>query len=194
MKPQLVIMVKAPRMGRAKTRLAKQVGAVNACQFARLRIDLIVRQLKDPRWQIRLAVAPDVDDWPWARLRGVYLLSQGQGDLGTRMQRQFEMGGAAPMVMVGADIPDIRKRHIEAAFQALQSKSAAFGPATDGGYYLVGFKRCPKMPRAFENVRWSTEHALQDTLANLKGSYALLEPLSDVDDADSYYQWRGQRA
>ena len=75
-----------------------------------------------------------------------------------------------------------------AAFRTLGSAHAAFGPAADGGYWLVAMS--PRRPaHPFAAVRWSTEHALADTLANFGGRrVALLRTLHDVDTAADWYR------
>jgi len=118
---------------------------------------------------------------------------QGGGDLGRRMARVFQTLPPGPAVIIGSDIPAIRPAHIAAAFRALGQHQAVFGPATDGGYWLVGLRRRPRLPRRlFERVRWSSAHALADTRAGLPKdmSVALLETLEDVDDAGAYARWR----
>jgi glycosyltransferase A (GT-A) superfamily protein (DUF2064 family) len=86
-------------------------------------------------------------------------------------------------VLVGSDIPGLGAEDIAAAFRALGRAEAVFGPAEDGGYWLVGLG--PRRPaRPFAGVRWSTEHALADTLANFRGRrVVLLRRLRDVDTA-----------
>ncbi|HTZ78368.1 MAG TPA: DUF2064 domain-containing protein, partial [Stellaceae bacterium] len=96
---------------------------------------------------------------------------------------------------VGSDIPDIAPRHIAAAFRALGRSDAVFGPAEDGGYWLVGLRRSPRVPAGlFADVRWSSAHALADTRASLprKFEVALLEMLEDVDDGAAYERWRAR--
>ena len=96
-----------------------------------------------------------------------------------------------PVVIVGSDIPGITRSHIAAAFRALGDHDAVFGPALDGGYWLVGFRRRPVFRSPFAGVRWSSEWALADTLANLKGKkVAVLPPLEDVDDGKGWRRWR----
>ena len=87
-------------------------------------------------------------------------------------------------VLAGSDIPDLRPDDIAAAVRALGRADAVFGPATDGGYWLVGLG--PRRPaRPFAGVRWSTRHALADTMANFRGRrVALLRRLQDVDTAE----------
>jgi len=181
----LVIFVKEPKLGQVKTRLARDIGAVAATHFYRRTMERVVRRLaRDPRWQTWLAIMPDKAvsarrRWP----AGLKRLRQGPGDLGQRMGRAFRTLPPGPAVIVGSDIPDIEPRHIARAFRALGSADAVFGPAEDGGYWLVGSRRRPRVPDLFADVRWSSGHALADTLRNLAGaSVAFLETLDDVDD------------
>lgn len=179
-------------MGRVKTRLAKDIGTVAAWGFFRHALAGLLRRLSaDPRWNTVIAVAPDTavgsPVWP----NNIDQAAQGQGDLGDRMQRAFDLLPPGPVVIVGADIPGIMPRHIAEAFDALGNHDAVFGQADDGGYWLVGLKRSPKVRRIFQNVRWSGPHALSDTMANLNGArIALLEPLIDVDDGNDFQRWR----
>jgi hypothetical protein len=94
---------------------------------------------------------------------------------------------------VGSDIPGVRAADVAAAFRALDGRAdAVFGPAEDGGYWLVGLG--PRRPRdPFRGVRWSGPHALADTLANCRGRrVALLRRLRDVDDAADLAAWAGR--
>lgn len=182
----LAIFAKAPRMGRVKTRLARDIGGLAALRFYRGQLHRLAWDMSgDPRWRTVLCVAPDtsVDAGGWPA--GVPRIGQGPGDLGERMQRAFDSLGPGPVVIVGADIPGVTRDHVAQAFQALGHADAAVGPADDGGYWLIGLKRRPRVPRPFANVRWSGPHALADTLANLSGlRIATLPTLIDVDTGD----------
>jgi len=92
------------------------------------------------------------------------------------------------VVVIGADIPAITPDHIAGAFTDLGKNDLVFGPATDGGYWLVGAKRRPHIINPFSNVRWSTAHALDDTLAGTpNGAHiGFVETLSDVDDVADF--------
>lgn len=193
--PQLVVMAKAPRLGAVKTRLAKGIGAVEATRFyRRTSLDLLRRLGPDPRWRTLIALAPDraVHErgvWPGEAPR----LGQGPGDLGARMGRLMRDLPPGPVVIVGSDIPGIARAHIAQAFGALGSSDAVFGPAHDGGYWLVGLKRIPRVADIFGDVRWSSEHALADTLENVARAgfaVATLETLADVDTAEDYARRR----
>ncbi len=188
----LVVMAKEPRAGRVKSRLAREIGTTEATRFYRVTLDRLVRRLAgDPRWQTVLAVTPDTaivaPVWPG----GVWAIGQGRGGLGERMRRV--MGGfpPGPVIVVGSDIPGIEPGHIADAFRLLGSDDVVFGPAEDGGYWLVGMKRRPRVPEIFDAVRWSTGHALEDTLANCRGlSVGRAATLADVDGAEAWRKWR----
>jgi glycosyltransferase A (GT-A) superfamily protein (DUF2064 family) len=94
--------------------------------------------------------------------------------------RAYRKGNVA---IVGSDIPDANADDLRAAFRTLGRCDAAFGPAEDGGYWLVALgPRRPAQP--FDKARWSTEHALADTLRNFRGRrVARIRMLRDVDTA-----------
>ncbi|MDO8289954.1 MAG: TIGR04282 family arsenosugar biosynthesis glycosyltransferase [Parvibaculum sp.] len=195
---QLVVMVKHPELGRVKTRLAKGLGAVAAARFYRQTTDDVLRRVgDDPRWQTAVAVAPDraVHERVFARY-GLPVLAQGTGDLGVRMGRLMRDLPVGPVVIVGSDIPDISAAHIAEAFKALGRHEAVFGPADDGGYWLVGLRRRPRIVDIFNDVRWSCEHTLDDTLRNVARaglSVAMLGVLSDIDTRDDYLRWKARQ-
>ena len=191
--PQLVIMVKAPRLGRVKTRLGGDIGAVGAWRFYRTVSQALIRRLStDPRWQTVLAVSPDsAVGQAGLGPENIPHVAQGPGNLGARMGRLMRDLPPGPVVIIGTDIPAINADHIAEAFARLGHDDAVFGPAHDGGYWLVGLKRRPRVLEIFANVRWSTAHALADTMANLKGlKVSQLPMLSDVDTGDDYRAWR----
>lgn len=194
---RLVVMVKEPRAGRVKTRLARQIGSVAATSFYRQAAAAVVRRLSaSSGWKTCLAVAPDETTasrfWP----RGVRRIPQGRGDLGQRMQRIMHCAGPGPIIIIGTDIPAIRRSHIAAAFQALSRGDAVLGPTPDGGYWLVGLKRSPRIVSPFRDVRWSSEHAYSDTARNLAGlRLTRTTSLADVDDAEGWgaaRSWAGR--
>ncbi|MEQ9639461.1 MAG: TIGR04282 family arsenosugar biosynthesis glycosyltransferase [Alphaproteobacteria bacterium] len=184
------VFARAPVLGQVKTRLAAGIGDRQALDFyvATLRRTVSVLAA-DTRWRTVLAVTPDssADDpnvWP----EGVARVAQGEGDLGARMMRCL---GPAPALVVGSDIPGIEAAHIADAIEKLADHDMVFGPAEDGGFWLVGTAG-PPPATIFENVRWSSEHALADTLAGLDGhSVARVATLWDVDDEAGFRRWRG---
>ncbi len=179
-------MLKDPRPGRVKTRLARDIGTVPAAWWMRHQTARLLRRLRDPRWQLVLAVAPDAAGrrsraWPMDLER----MPQGPGDLGARMARVMRARPPGPVCIVGGDIPGLGRAHVARAFAALGGRDAVFGPAPDGGYWLVGLARTRAVPAGFlARVRWSGPHALADSIATLKGArVALADTLRDVDCA-----------
>ena len=183
---RLFILAKMPVAGRVKTRLAREIGVAAATGFARHAIaNTVARVACHASWQTALTVGPDVGVvapvWP----RGVQVTVQGPGDLGARMQRILDQSAPGPVLIIGTDIPGLRATHIRRAFHLLGGHDAVVGPATDGGYWLIGARRRPRVSRMFAQVRWSSRHALADTLKNLSvGSVARVATLADVDSAE----------
>ena len=188
----LVIMVKEPRAGRVKTRLGRGIGMVPAALWFRRQANSLLRRVRHPEWHCVLAVSPDragltSRTWP----RDLPRIPQGQGNLGDRMGRILRSMPPGPVCIIGADIPGIERTHIHDAFRALGRSEAVVGPADDGGYWLIGLRRSRAVPRGiFDKVRWSTEHALADTLATLQDhSVAQIDTLTDIDTAADLRRW-----
>lgn len=182
----LVVMVKEPRPGRVKTRLGRDIGMVPAAWWFRHHSARLLRRLRDPRWQLVLAVSPDRAGlasrvWPADLAR----IPQGQGDLGARMRRALQCNPCGPVCVIGADIPGVTRAHIAKGFAALGGHEMVYGPALDGGYWLVGARHGRRVPVGlFQGVRWSGPHALADSIASAPGMrVALVDRLRDVDDA-----------
>jgi hypothetical protein len=191
-RPAVAVFLKVPRLGTVKSRLARGIGWAEATRLHRALSAALIRRLaRDGRWRVTLWLTPRAGlrhrDVP--RL-GLPRFDQGAGDLGARMARAFVHGRGRPIVLVGTDVPELTAAVVAQAFRLLRSNDAVFGPATDGGYWLVGLRgRRPP----FARVRWSTPHALADTRANLKGArVALLDPLDDIDTPADYRRWRSR--
>lgn len=181
----LLIFIKNPVAGRVKTRLAAEVGDEEALRIyhallahtQRLTLATTARRLLFYSDQI-----DESDSWPSA----LYEKHLQQGDdLGERMRRAFELAfdeGAEQVVIIGSDCPGLEPPLLEEAFYQLQRHDFVIGPATDGGYYLLGMRRY--QPSVFDDINWSSAGVLDDTLdriAVLKADHYLLPPLSDVD-------------
>ena len=181
----LVIFVKAPAPGRVKTRLGRDIGQTAAAWWFRHQIARLVRRVgHDRRWRTVLAVAPDRALGARNLPAGTERIAQGNGDLGARMDRVLGSMPPGPVVIIGADIPDISAANVEQAFRALGRKDAVIGPARDGGYWLIGLARGRRAKPAglFRDVRWSGPEAMQTTIASLGDlSLAKADVLSDVD-------------
>lgn len=186
----VVLFARAPQLGSGKRRLARDIGAVAALRFERLMLMRMLRRLaRDRRWRLRLAVTPDRARcrrrlWP----NDVRITAQGGGDLGQRMYCALAACPPGPTVLIGTDIPALAPDHIADAFRLLGNHDLVFGPAADGGFWLVGARRSPRLPPLFGEVRWSSPNALDDVLANLsrRVSVGFAARLADVDDGAAY--------
>ena len=187
MRGSLFIFVKAPRAGMVKTRLGEAIGHGRATSLFRHMTHQTISEASKGDWLTALAVDPKgavneiYRDWPDAIPR----IGQGVGDLGDRMTRFLAAAPPGPVVIIGADAPAMRVRHLRTAFRALAGSDAVFGPAHDGGFWLIGLARRRPAPDLFAGVRWSTEHTLEDTLASLPRAFRVqkIDMLHDVDEA-----------
>jgi len=183
----VIIFTKEPKAGAVKTRLAKEIGPVRAAGFHRRTLFRVLSRLRDRRWQVELAVTPD-----GARIRAaVPARPQGRGDLGQRMMRALDRPGR--ILVIGSDIPGITRNHIARAFRALDGAHFVFGPAPDGGYWLIGRRGAAKgtNPHRLEPVRWSGPHALDDSIRALQSRrVSMTDTLADMDDGDAFRKWR----
>jgi rSAM/selenodomain-associated transferase 1 len=180
-RPLIILFARAPRLGCVKRRLAAGIGAVPALRFYRNALSRIIRELKP--FDAVIAVTPDRAKI--AAASRCSAIGQGHGDLGVRMARAFRKFPRRRVILIGADIPGLVAADLRAAASQLLHHDAVFGPAADGGYYLVGMgRRRPADP--FDNVRWSSPDALADTLGNFRHvRVATLRTLQDVDTAEN---------
>jgi len=185
--PSLIILVKEPKIGNVKTRLAKDLGFFEATKWFRHESGLTIRRLSQaPFWKTMLGVTPNhnyatskIKIW----LNRVERLPQGDGELGERfvyMARKILRG---PVIMIGSDIPNIKIKHLVNAIRVLSSHDVVFGPSPDGGFWLIGFKHPQRHNRRqFAKVRWSTQHALRDCEDRLSQfTIGYINELGDID-------------
>lgn len=163
----LCILVKVPRPGEVKTRLARAIGPVLAAALARAFFEDTLALARGLPWA-RLAVAVAGDPAALPVPAGVQLWPQGPGDLGERMERTFARALAAGerALLVGTDAPGLPASLVEAARSALSSHDAALGPADDGGFYLLGLTRCER--GLLSGLPWSRSDTLVHTEARLR--------------------------
>ena len=172
-KPTLIVFARSPAIGVGKTRLAKDVGAVEAWRLYRAMSTRLLWKLRDPRWRVVLRLEGGRLDADWPKLP---IETQGRGDLGQRLTRGLYRRG--PVAVIGTDAPGVTRGHIAAAFRA----GNAIGPADDGGFWLLALRDGRRA--RFDGVRWSSRHTLGDTLKVL-GPLTRLETLVDIDDLQS---------
>ncbi len=183
-RPTLILFLRVPAIGRGKTRLAKDIGKVEAWRLSRAMTAGVLRRVRDPRWRLVLRVTPD------GALPGAE--PQGRGDLGRRLQHAIQAHARGPVAVIGTDAPDLNAAHVAAAFRAASRHDAAIGPAADGGFWILALSASRARTVAFKGVRWSTAHACADTVAALGGKVARLETLVDIDDQAALTAWKAR--
>lgn len=192
----LVVLARRPRRGRVKSRLAADIGPGPALAvYKRLLARTLRRLARDRRWTTVLAATPAREAFlPGRWTRGLPVIAQQGGDIGVRMVAAMAAMPPGRVVLVGSDIPGLTRRHIGAAFRALRQHDVVFGPAQDGGFWLVGLAAGARALPLFADVRWSSARTLADAVAGLPPGtrVALLERLSDIDDGADLARWRAR--
>lgn len=192
MKDTVIVFARAPRLGTVKRRLARGIGDRPALNFHRMTLIALLRDLISyRRFSVVLAVTPDRA--PVRLPVRVQRIGQGQGDLGTRMGRALGRYRRGRVALIGCDIPQAGSDDLRTAFRGLGTADAVFGPAADGGYWLIALG--PRRPAAlFGPARWSTEHALADTLNQFRHHrIGFVRTLPDVDTAADWWRRQSER-
>lgn len=198
----LLVFARVPALGRVKSRLAAGVGepAALAIYHELLAITntaVVAAGVPATVWLADTAgPAPTTAETrEWA---AHHAKCQPEGDLGARMATAFAAAfaaGAGRVAIIGTDCPGLRHTHLNQAFELLKANDLVLGPATDGGYYLLGLRQ--SQPELFRNKTWSTDSVLADTLADaarLGLRVAFLPTLRDVDNAADLAAWRAESA
>jgi hypothetical protein len=197
---RLIVFTRYPQPGKTKTRLIPALGAEGAAQLQRAMTEYTLAQAA------LLSDAVSVEVWfaggdrqlmqTWLGSQLAYH-PQPDGDLGYRMQEAFEVAFAAGyerVITIGIDCPELSSAVMQRALDVLQSHDLVLGPATDGGYYLIGLSRF--IPDLFVGVDWGTVAVLSQTVAiaqRLGLAIAYLDPLTDVDCPEDLVVWERQQ-
>ena len=198
--PHLLVFARVPALGRVKSRLAAGIGqpaalAVYHELLAITNAAIVEAGVPATVW---LADAAGPEPTPaeireWAAHQAC---CQPEGDLGARMTTAFAAAfaaGAGRVAIIGTDCPGLRAAHLTQAFAELDTADLVLGPATDGGYYLLGLRQ--PQPELFAHKAWSTDSVLADTLADAQRlglRVALLPALRDVDTAADLAAWNAE--
>lgn len=191
-KTAIIIFHRALRPGFVKTRLAKRVGDFAVMGLYRAFLTDLEKTVLETDAKI-LPYVDCTDDrealfWPLA-------VKQTGADLGQRMAnaiRETIDRGFKKIILIGSDLPHLRKSYIDAAIRMLSDTDVVFGPATDGGYYLVGVNAATFDPSIFALASWSHERVLSESLALCEASclsVSLCEPMTDFDTFEDIDAW-----
>jgi len=198
--PRLLVFAKDPVPGRVKTRLAAAIGPDAATMLYR---ELAERTLATAAAARAAGIVAGIELWcdpsverpafaAWRARYGATLHAQHGADLGERMRHALfaALADGPPALLIGTDCPALDKLYLARAANALADHDAVFGPATDGGYVLVGLARDVD---AFSGVPWSTDGVMAATRARLSAlgvSFAELPALWDVDTPADLARYR----
>ncbi len=202
-KKHLIVFTRYPEPGTTKTRLIPLIGAEGAADLQRKMTEHTLSQVKRLSTSCGIAVEIRYEGGDknlmqtWLGQDFEYR-PQGSGDLGQRMKRSFQdafRAGATTAVIIGTDIPEITEDIIQKAFDVLQQKNMALGPAKDGGYYLIGLQKnslSQAVPDLFTGITWGVRDVLKKTIKIAKHSglsFTLLDVLKDVDHPEDLMIW-----
>ena len=182
----LVIFVRNPVLGQVKTRLAKGIGNERALAIYLQLLQHTLEITRDLSFRKFIYYADEVSDYDLWSVPGYTKRKQNGNDLGERMLNSFKElfdQGFTQIMIIGSDCLQLQTEHLQEAVVLLESSAAVIGPASDGGYYLLGLTKL--YPDLFVNKPWSTDQVFAKTIDDFNNqgiSFALLEELSDIDD------------
>jgi hypothetical protein len=184
-----VLFVKHPAGGFVKTRLAEDIGEENArLLYGYFVTDMLVK-LKEVNSCLHIFFTPSEAEEKFRQWLGAghSYIAQSGDNLGEKMKNAFRYCFSCnfkSVLIIGSDSPDVPVDYINLAFCALASHDVVIGPAEDGGYYLIGFRKETFLPDVFENISWSSKHVFEQTIATIqrhKQGLYLLPLWYDVD-------------
>jgi rSAM/selenodomain-associated transferase 1 len=185
----VLVFQKNAILGKVKTRLASGMGELRALEIYRHLIQLTYSALEDVPVTVWTYFSDFIPETVNTSIEKSFV-QEGQ-DLGERMAnafaRSFELG-MDKVVLIGTDCPTLQSNHLNEAFEALTHSDLVVGPATDGGYYLIGMNR--RADYLFEGITWSTSQVLSETL-NVASQHGLTTTLlHELDDIDTQEDWQ----
>ena len=185
----LILFLKYPEKGKVKTRLSKDIGNEKALLIYKKSVSKLLNQLDNNNYDISIYYCPENKNdevKKWINLPDIKYLAQSGDDLGIRMLNAFKDSISlkyAKTVIIGTDCLEITNSLLSQSFDLLDDSDLVLGPATDGGYYLIGLKAV--VETIFQDIHWSTEKVLKQTIKKakeIKLSYKFLDFNNDIDN------------
>jgi rSAM/selenodomain-associated transferase 1 len=186
----VILFVKFPEKGRVKSRLAQRMDEDLVLRLYENMVLDTIDMLRRGRFPFRICFTP-----PDVRDRIIEWLGQGYrafpqtgDDLGGRMEKAFEhvfSGDVEEALLIGSDIPGLTAAVMDEAFAELLKNEAVIGPAGDGGYYLIGFKKRSFKPVIFYDMVWSTKTVFRETMDKLHNASLKVHVLPELTDVDT---------
>ena len=188
----LIVFLKYPETEKVKTRLGAQIGTRKAMEVYREAADFVARSFSDSEnWQTFFFYTPkerEKEILEWLGGGEAFFFAQEGESLGQRISRAFGKCfslGFKNIVIIGTDCVMITEYDVKNAFSFLSEEKfeAVLGPATDGGYYLLGL--CRETDTVFKGISWSTSRVFEETEKRMREnslSYAVMKELPDIDE------------
>lgn len=192
----LIIFQKNAVAGKVKTRLAASIGAEEALEVYNWLTEYTHEQVKGLQVDKYLYYSDFIPETSTGNLKGYKFELQSGNVLGDRMSVAFEhlfKKGYKSVVIIGTDCPDLKTDNLNKAFLSLRSADLVFGPAKDGGYYLIGMSQF--YPELFIDIPWSTSKVLETTWDRANGleiDYEFLKVLSDIDTIQDWEDFKSR--
>ena len=186
----VILFVRSPERGRVKSRLAAAMGEKMALELYKGFVLDIIETLRQGCYPLRIFFYPRESKdriEKWMGKDFAYVSQQGS-DIGERMGNAFVQSfseGSEQLVLIGSDIPDLTNSIINRAFSSLHKGDAVLGPASDGGYYLIGFKATSFLPDVFHGIHWSTSSVYRETMEIFRHSKYRVHTLPQWNDVDT---------
>lgn len=180
----LIVFVKNAIKGHAKTRLAKSIGDDKAFEIYKELLSITERETsKVQNCKVHIYFSSELDESRW---KNCQQFVQSGNDLGERMGGAFQNGfdlGFEKIIGIGSDLPELTSEIIYEGFEKLEDSDCVFGPAEDGGYYLLGMKEY--QPCIFEDKPWSTDKLFELTKNELLENGRSVSELVVLNDLDT---------
>lgn len=195
-KSALIVFQKNAIPGKVKTRLANSIGEHQALQIYQWLTSKTHQMLSELEVDKFIFYSDFIPSDSGEGLKNCHSEVQSGANLGDRMSRAFEVmfaKGFDQVVIIGTDCPELSSTEIKEAFSLLNSSPIVFGPAKDGGYYLLGSNRF--IPELFQDIPWSTDVVLELSMQkahSLNLDFKLLKILSDIDTLADWEQFKSR--
>ena len=188
--PGIFIMMKYPEVGDVKARLAQSIGEEAATELYRVFIQDTLTTVQSLDTPFHIAVYPPESQekfsqwlgpsYQFFRQKGMNLGQRLQNGFNTMFKKKYQQ-----VIALASDSPDLPIRILQTAISSLQTHKVVIGPASDGGYYLIGFSRDLFIPEAFEEISWSTETVFRETLKRIESVTHQINVLPEWADIDT---------
>ena len=188
---RVLLFVRAPELGRVKTRLEKKMNAVTVLRLYRCFVQDIMETLTAGRHDIIVFFSPPnrglaVQSWLGET---VPVQAQTGKTLGDRMRNAFFdifATGVDQAVLMGSDLPDLDNRIMDASFESLKKEDLVIGPAVDGGYYLIGLQKSAFNNDLFSDIDWGTTSVFRQTMGRIHTAGLNCHVLPSLQDIDTH--------